>query len=305
MNTVQPSAPADDWTVRRVLEWTIGYLKQHGSESPRLDAEVLLAYAWGCPRILLYTRYDDALPPEIRSRMRDLVRRRAAAEPVAYLVGKREFFSLDFEVTPAVLIPRPDTETLIVEALALLKGRTAPQVLDLCTGSGCIGISIARNARDSQVTAIDISPEAIAVAQRNADRLQVADRVRFLTGDLFAPLSDGTKFDVIVTNPPYVTTGELAGLSADVRLHEPHLALDGGVDGLDLLRTIIATAPQFLVPGGWLYLECSPEQVPAVIKLLEATSSYVNIDAIRDLSQQPRVVRAQCPSPSHADGIGS
>ena len=191
MSTTSPNPASDAWTVRRILDWTIPHLKKHGSESPRLDAEILLAHARGCPRIQLYTHFDVEVSEAQRAVMRELVRRRAAAEPVAYLVGHREFFSLDFRVTSDVLIPRPDTETLVVAALDLIKPLPQPRVLDIGTGSGCIAISIAVNAPSAQVTATDLSDAALAIAGQNAEVHGVANRVRFVQGDVFAPLTDG------------------------------------------------------------------------------------------------------------------
>lgn len=288
-----PTTSADPWTVRRVLEWTIGYLAEHGSESPRLEAEILLAHSRGCPRIQLYTQFDDILPDDVRAKMRSLVLRRAKLEPVAYLVGHREFFSLDFEVTPDVFIPRPETETLVMEALAVTKQVPNARVLELCTGSGCIPISIAVNAPQTEVTAVEQSEAALAVARRNAERHQVARRVRFLQGDLFAPLEPASLFDVIVTNPPYVATDDTEHLEPGVRLHEPHAALFAGPDGLEVIRRIIRVAPQHLIPGGTLLMEFSPEQSQAVAGLLEATGQYSEITVLPDLSQQARAVRAR------------
>jgi release factor glutamine methyltransferase len=279
--------------VRRVLEWTIGYLKEHGSESPRLDAEVLLAHARGCPRIQLYTEYDTVLPDAVRARMRELVKRRAEAEPVAYLVGHREFFSLEFEVTPDVLIPRPDTETLVVEALDAAKPRAAPRVLDLGTGSGCIAVAIAVNHPGALVTAIDRSGAALAVAGRNARRHGVAERVRFLEGDLFAPLPGDAQFDIIASNPPYVAADEMAGLQADVGRHEPHEALEGGVDGLDVIRRIVQGAGSVLAAGGHLLLECSPEQASTIRSLFEGSGRFDDVHVRSDLAGRPRVVHGR------------
>ena len=222
MSTAAPPNPGE-WTVRRVLEWTIGHLKERGSESPRLDAEVLLAHAWKCPRIQLYTRYDQPLPEDVRTTMRDLVKRRAACEPVAYLIGRREFFSLEFEVQPGVFIPRPDTETLVIEALRLMEPIPEPRVLDLCTGTGCIAVSIAHSRPACRVTAVDLNSVAVEIATRNAARHNVSERVRVLQGDLFAPLPGDGAFDLIVSNPPYVRDDELPDLMPDIREHEPHL----------------------------------------------------------------------------------
>lgn len=289
-----PPAANDVWTVRRVLEWTIGHLQSRGSETPRLDAEVLLAHAWNCPRIQLYTRYDEPLPPAVRGVMRELVQRRAAAEPVAYLVGRREFFSLDFEVRPGVFIPRPSTETLVLEALRLMADRVRPRILDLCTGSGCIAVTLAHSRRDATVAAVDLNPLAVEVARRNAERHAVDDRVSVLAGDLDAPLAADERFDLIVSNPPYVRDDELPGLPADVRDHEPSLALAAGSDGLDVVRRIASTLPRRLQKPGGVLLEISPEQGPQARELLGATGLFRTVDLIRDLDRVDRVVRGVC-----------
>jgi release factor glutamine methyltransferase len=291
-----PTTSADQWTVRRVLEWTRGYLAEHGSESPRLEAEILLAHARGCPRIQLYTDFDAVLPDQVRARMRALVQRRAKLEPVAYLVGHREFFSLEFAVTPEVFIPRPETEALVMETLEVTKQRPSARILELCTGSGCIPIAIAVNAPQAEVTAVEQSEAALAVARRNAQRHQVTGRVTFLQGDLFGPLEPGRLFDVIVTNPPYIATDDTRQVEQGVQLHEPHAALFAGPDGLDVIRRIIAGAPQHLAPGGTLLIEFSPEQAEAVVQLLEAGDAYTEIAVLPDLSQQARAVRARCVS---------
>jgi len=270
----RPEATAEAWTVRRVLEWTTQHLKKHGSETPRLDAEILLAKARHCRRIELYAGYDETLSDEVRATMRELV-------------------SLDFRVTADVLIPRPDTETLVVEALTLLKTQTQPRVLDLCTGSGCIAVAIAKNCTPAEVTAIDISPAALAIAQENATKHGVQDRIAFLQGDLFAPLGERPPFDVIVSNPPYVASEEMAGLSADVRKHEPHLALDGGPGGFRFLDLILRTAPTHLVQGGTVLVELSPEQAEPIAEKFQATGSYAEVRIQKDLAQQGRVVMAK------------
>lgn len=291
--SVTPPTPAGDvWTVRRILDWTIPHLKVHGSESPRLDAEILLAHARGCPRIQLYTNFDEPLTDAQRATMRDLVKRRAAAEPVAYLVGHREFFGLDFLVTKDVLIPRPDTETLIVEAIELLKPQTAPRVLDVGTGSGCIAVSLAMNCPKAEVTAIDLSEPALAIARQNAEKHAVSSRIRFLHGDLLAPLSADEQFDLIASNPPYIPSAEIETLDADVRLHEPRSALDGGQNGLDVICRLVTAARQHLVPQGKLLIEISGEQADAVTQLLAANGHYDDIAVLKDLAKQPRVVRA-------------
>lgn len=292
MSNDPASVPAAEvWTVRRIIEWTTQHLKKHGSETPRLDAEVLLAHVRKSPRIQLYVQFDTPLSDTERATMRDLVQRRVKSEPVAYLVGHREFFSLDFRVTHDVLIPRPETETLVVEAIDAGKGREQPRILDVGTGSGCIAVCCAVRLPQARVTAIDISPAALAVARENATRHKVADRIEFLEGNLLAPLPAEARFDVIVSNPPYVAEGEMNSLPADIRLHEPQLALRSGSDGLNALRQLIAEAPRFLKAGGLLAVEFSPEQAPAVTQLFEQTGMFSDLKLIKDAAGKPRVLR--------------
>lgn len=284
----------DQWTVRRILDWTITYLKEHGSESPRLDAEVLLAHARKCQRIQLYTRYEEPLSQHERQVMRDLVRRRAAAEPVAYLVGHREFFSLDFIVRPGVFIPRPDTEILVMAALDRLQGRPSPSLLDLCTGSGCVPIAIGKNHPVVQLTAVEENDIPFRTAAENVAKHALDERFMLLQGDLFKPVPPGAKFDVITSNPPYVTTAEMARLPDDIRKHEPSTALEAGADGLDAIRRIIEDSPAQLKPNGWLLFELSPEQAPASCDLLKARG-FQSVGSENDLSGQPRIVVGQWP----------
>lgn len=277
------------WTVKRILDWTIQFLKERGSDTPRLDAEVLLAYARNCQRIQLYTQFDQPLTDEQRATMRELVKRRAAAEPVAYLVGHREFFSLDFLVKPGVLIPRPDTETLVLAALDVLKEQTAPQVLELCSGTGCIPIAIAKNHATATLLAVELSPIAVDVAQANVQKHQLQSRIEVLTGDLLAPVPIERRFNLIVSNPPYVPQGEITGLPADIRDHEPHLALDGGPDGLDVIRRLVRESRDRLQSGGWLMFEISPEQADVGTVLIQE-AGYSQVGVKNDLAGQPRVV---------------
>lgn len=288
------STPAADgaWTIRRILEWTTGYLREKGSESPRLEAELLLAHARNCPRIQLYTAYDEILPEAIRTRMRELVQRRAAAEPVAYLVGYREFFGLKFRVTPDVLIPRPETETLVMETLARLKGVARPRILDLGTGSGCIAVALAVHQTDAQITAVDISPAALAVARSNVAQHALADRIELVESDLFAGLPSGAPFHAIVSNPPYVRVDEMDGLQPEIRLHEPHLALVAGPEGLNVFRRIATESPQWLTPDGFVLVEFSPEQAAAVEGLFTPELGWRNTRILNDTSGHPRVLYA-------------
>ncbi len=298
----QPSSTpsAQPWTIRRVLEWTTGHLQKHGSETPRLEAEILLAHSQKCKRIELYTNYDLELTDAVRAAMRDLVNQRAKHEPVAYLVGYREFLSLEFRVTKDVLIPRPETETLVLEAIAVLKPLPTPAVLDLCTGSGCVALAMAKNCPAATVTATDISPAALAIAAENATKHKVSERVAFLEGDLFAAVPGEMLFDVILSNPPYIPSAEIATLDADVQQYEPRLALDGGGDGLDVIRRILAEAKAYLKPGGWLMFEFTPEQA-ATIQALATEGGYADVALVKDTAQQPRFLRARhLNSPSRA-----
>jgi release factor glutamine methyltransferase len=286
----------EEWTVRRILDWTTAHFKQHGSDTPRLDAEILLAHARGCKRIELYTRFDEPLTDAQRAVMRDLTKRRAKSEPVAYLVGHREFFSLDFRVTPDVLIPRPDTETLVVELLDAARPLEAPQILDLGTGSGCIAVATAVNLPSARISATDLSESALAIARANAEKHKMSDRIRFLRGDLFAPLADGEQFDVVASNPPYIADHEQETLQNDVRRYEPHAALFAGPAGTEILFRIIDGAPPRLAPGGTLILEISPEQAAAVRARIEGNGAYHDVRVIKDSAGLARVVRARTVS---------
>ncbi|MBA3314648.1 MAG: peptide chain release factor N(5)-glutamine methyltransferase [Planctomycetota bacterium] len=282
----------DEWTVKRILDWTTEHLKKHGSDSARLDAEILLAHARGCKRIELYTRYDEPLTERQRALMRDLVRRRANAEPVAYLVGFKEFFSLPFKVTPDVLIPRPETETLVLEAVEIAKASTAERLtlLDLCTGSGCIAVAATKATVKFSTTATDMSEPALAIARRNAASIGVVERIEFRHGDLFDALPADSIFDVIVSNPPYVSDGEYETLAPDIRLHEPANALLAGADGMDVLRRIAAEAPQRLNFGGHLLVELDPAQANSFSNMLRP--SFRDVRIVKDLAGLPRVVHA-------------
>jgi release factor glutamine methyltransferase len=251
----------ETWTVRRILEWTTGYFTRKSVDAPRLSAELLLAHVLAVPRIKLYTDYDRPLTEPQLATMRGLVQRCAEDEPVAYLTGRAHFFNLAFEVNRDVLIPRPDTETVVENVLQLVRnqaGFEAPRVLDLCTGSGCVAAAIAHHAKAAAVVATDVSPAAVAVARRNVERLGLTERVVVEQGDLFEPLAkvvDRRPFHLIVANPPYIPTNQIETLDRSVREYEPHVALDGGLDGLVPHRRILAEAPRHLTAGGRVYLE--------------------------------------------------
>jgi release factor glutamine methyltransferase len=281
------------WTIGRLLDWMTKFFQQKGSESPRLDSEVLLAHALGCKRIDLYTRHTEEAPEQGRQRFRELVRQRIEGCPVAYLVGRKEFFSLELEVNRAVLIPRPDTECVVVECLRLAKDVAEPAILDIGTGSGCLAVAVAKHHKTAHVTAVDISPEALAVASRNAAKHGVAERVRFLRSDLFAAVSAGEGFDFILSNPPYIPHDDIAKLPPGVRDYEPQSALDGGADGFAVFDRLIAEAPAHLKPGGYLLIEIgSPQEKPA----RERIGKYERYDldkTVLDGSGHPRVLIAR------------
>ncbi|MCS6975681.1 MAG: peptide chain release factor N(5)-glutamine methyltransferase [Gemmatales bacterium] len=278
------------WTLGRLLTWTTNHFAKQGFEAPRLEAEVLLAHAQGCKRIELYTRFDEVAEESVRNRFRELVRQRLEGCPVAYLVGVKEFFSLEFEVSPAVLIPRPDTETLVLATLEA----AAPgcSLLEIGTGSGAVAIALAKHLPSAEVTATDRSAEALEVARRNAVRHGVASRVRFLQGDLFEPLDANARFDLIISNPPYIPTAEIETLAQTVRAFEPRIALDGGPDGLAVIQRLIAEAPPLLNPGGWLLLETSPNQQMEAAKRMEAAGLEVQAP-MADSAGRPRVARGR------------
>jgi release factor glutamine methyltransferase len=316
------SAASDQpWTVGRLLNWTTEFLKEKGAESPRLDAEVLLAHVRGCKRIELYTAFEQPASEELRTKFRELIKQRAAGKPVAYLVGHREFFSLPFAVTPDVLIPRPDTELLVVRALDIAKPQPrvndppeqpetddAPEaptpkptpappkpiaIADVGTGSGILAVTLAKHLPGASVTMIDVSPAALAVAQQNADRNGVSDRIEAIESDLFAAVPAERKFDMIVSNPPYITSEEMQQLAVDVRRYEPTLALDGGPQGTDAIERLIPQAAERLRPGGWLLMEISPTIVGRVEQLLEADPRLELKPTQKDLAGLARVVQAR------------
>jgi release factor glutamine methyltransferase len=287
------STTTQTWTIGGLLDWTARYLHEKGSEFPRLDAEVLLAHVLDCKRIQLYTRYDEPAPDDVRTRYRELIRRRVEGCPVAYLVGKKEFFGLEFEVGPAVLIPRPDSEHVVMECLKLAKDLAAPRVLDVGVGSGNLAVTIAHRHKGAQVTAVDVSPDVLAVARRNAEKHGVADRVRFLQSDLLAAVPQGETFDFIVSNPPYIAREEMAQLPVGVREYEPHTALDGGPGGFAVFDRLVAGAKDHLVPGGWLIIEIGAPQEKPARERIAAHPEYELFPTVFDYSNYPRVLVAR------------
>lgn len=289
-------AQAEVWTIGRLLNWTTEYLRRHGSDSPRLDAEILLAFARGCQRIELYTHYEDVPPEEVRARFRDMIRRRAEGVPVAYLVGEREFFSLKFHVTPDVLIPRPETEFVVVTLLehARKLGAERPwRVCDVGTGSGILAVCAAKHLPQARVVALDISAAALDIARENAVRHQVADRIEFYQSDLFADLPPELQFDFVVSNPPYVSEKEYEHLPEDVKHHEPYQALVAGPRGTEVIERLIGQAGERVCPGGYLIFEISPMIHQAVLGLLANDARWEVGPTVRDLARHPRVVQAR------------
>ncbi|WP_074312903.1 peptide chain release factor N(5)-glutamine methyltransferase [Singulisphaera sp. GP187] len=290
----QAAAPdsSESWTVGRLLTWTTDFLKRKGAESPRLDAEVLLAKVLTWERVKLYTDFEKIIGEQPRAEFRDLVRRRAEGMPVAYLVGRKEFYSLAMAVSPAVLIPRPDSEFVVVEFLNLTKPLEAPRAVDVGTGSGCLALACVHQHKTARFVAIDLSPEALAVAESNAKKLGLTDRIEFRQGDRLGPVAGDAPFDVILSNPPYIPTDVIPTLEPGVRLYEPHTALDGGADGLRVVAPLIAEAVCLLKPGGHLILEIGSDQEKAVRDLIAAQPEFTLAPTIRDHANHPRVVRA-------------
>lgn len=281
------------WTVARLLGWTRGYFQQHGVESPRLCAEILLAHAMGCERIELYTRHETTPGESVLQAYRAAVKEVAGGKPIAYLTGTKEFFSLAFRVTPDVLIPRPETEVLVERVIHLGRHDEAKiqSILDVGTGSGCIAVALAKNLPDVSIFASDVSEAALDVARGNAETHGVLDRIDFRAGDLFEPWQD-TRFDVIVSNPPYIGESEAPSLPANVRDYEPHAALFAGDDGLDIVRRLVAEAHQHLNAGGHVLIEMAYNQSGAVRALLDE-SSWSDIVTYRDDLRHERVAHAR------------
>lgn len=278
---------SETWTIRKVLTWTAQHFEKRQVDSPRLTAEVLLSHLLNMGRVRLYVDLDRPLSKEELAAYRALIERRMAGEPTQYLTGTKEFYNRPFKVDARVLIPRPETELLVEAALHALPKDAPSRALDVCTGSGCIAISLAAERPQASVTATDLSPGACALAQENAEALGVGSRLTLLQGDLFAPLPPDARFALVVSNPPYIASGEIPGLSAEVR-REPHLALDGGRDGLDLIRRVIQGARRHLEPGGLLAMEIGETQGAAVKELLQA-AGYENARVEKDLERRDRL----------------
>jgi release factor glutamine methyltransferase len=303
--------PPEPWTVLAILRWSTDYFRTNEVSEPRTSAEVLLAHTLDASRLDLYLHYDQPLNSDELARFKALVVRRRAGEPVAYLTGHREFWSLDFRVTPAVLIPRPETETLVAAALEAARGeikhvggggegRIAPPPspsplwgVDVGVGSGAVVIALAKELPRMTWVGLDLSGPALAVAQDNARRHEVAGRVHFLQADLLTALKPRAALALLVANLPYVPRPEWERLPREIKAFEPQAALRGGEDGLDLLRPFIRQAHPYIQAGGWVLLEVGDQQAPQVAGLLSATGAYDRIETIPDFHGIPRVVRAR------------
>jgi len=284
---------AETWTVRSLLAWAREWLANKGVDSPRLDAELLLAHALGCSRTRLYVDFDKPLSPEELARVKPLLQRRAQREPVAYILGVREFYGRPFRVGPGVFIPRPETELLVQAAVEALPSQA--RVLDLCAGSGAVGVSIAAELPGARVDLVEASPEAAAAARENADKL-APGRARVYEGDLFAALAERTRYDGVVANPPYVAEGERDRLSPEIVVHEPPRALFAAEGGLAVIRRIVAEAGSWLVPGAFLGIEIDAA-LSGSVRDLCTQAGFTNVRVVKDLAGLDRHVLGRAPEP--------
>ncbi len=279
---------AESWTVLKMLSWMTDFFADKGIDNPRLDAQLMLAWLLGLDRIGLYMQHDRPLDAAELDRLRSLVRRRGQREPLQYLLGETEFWSLPFKVSPAVLIPRADTEILVEESLK--HAASEGSLIDVGTGSGAIAISLASELSQWQVTAFDISGDALAIAKANAELNHLSQRIDFCQGTLAELPAE--KYDLIVSNPPYIDADEWTGLMPEVRDHEPKLALVAANNGLECYQLLAVQAVRCLNPGGWLLVEIGYQQGDAVMRLFEM-AGLKNVYLRHDYAGQPRVVGGQ------------
>lgn len=286
----------EQWTIKKLLDWMVGHFADKKIDSPRLTAELLLSFVLNMQRIELYMHFDKEVDKSQLDKLRDLVKRCAGHEPVQYLTGRTEFYSLSLKVAPDCLIPRPETELLVERAIEFLRGRTGTQyVCDLCTGCGCIAVTIAKNFPDAKITATDISEQALNIAAENIKKYQLDQKIELRQGNLFEPVIsqlDVKEFDLIVCNPPYVSHPEYEKLDAKVKNYEPKLALDGGNDGLDIYRKIAVEIGSHLKKDGALMLEIGYLQGPQVKSLLEESKCFGPIKIEKDHRSNDRIVTA-------------
>ena len=287
---------AEIWTIGKILKWTEEYFQKYNIENPRLDAEVLLGYVLNKERIFLYVHFDQPLDSEELAKFKECIKKRAMKMPVAYITGVREFMGLDFKVTEATLIPRPDTEILVetaMERLGKIAGNetgTGKCFADLGTGSGAICLSILNYMKEIEAVTVDISPKAIAVAKENAEKFAVSDRIEFLEGDFLNPLENKGKFTAILSNPPYIPKQDILGLESDVKDFEPMGALDGGIDGLDFYRQLLVKSANYIEDGGFLAIEIGINQSQAILEMAKRNLMWGKVEVIKDLAGIDRCV---------------
>jgi release factor glutamine methyltransferase len=287
----------ENWTIQKLLNWIIEYFTTKAVDSPRLCAELLLCHVLSMKRIELYMHFDNMVTPQQLDQLHSLVKRAGENEPVQHLVGKTEFYSLELDICKDCLIPRPETELLVERAIEFLRGRNGNQlVCDLCTGSGCIAVAIAKNYPPARIIATDISDTALKVAAANIEKYHLEKQIELLQGDLFDPIVpqlDSGKFDLIVCNPPYISAAEYEKLDRNVKDYEPKLALFAGIDGLGVYRRICERIADFLKPGAVLILEIGYNQAHAVRELLEQAGCFTEIKIEKDLNNNDRIVTAK------------
>ena len=294
-----PKGPIDpQWTILKILQWTTSFFKSHAIDSPRLTAEILLAHVLGIARIDLYLRFDQPLTRLELSGFREVVKRRVRREPVAYITGNREFWGIDFNVSRDVLIPRPETEFLVEESLKLIPAHVSSEhfkIIDVGTGSGAVVVALAVNRPGHLYFASDISPASISIASINACRNHVEKDIRFLVAELFSPLDPGDrKFDIVVSNPPYIPSDQIAGLAPEVCQYEPLRALDGGRDGLDIIKRIVKDAPAYLKKNGFLMIEIGFDQKNQMKQIVLADGRYADLRFVRDYAGHDRIAVMRC-----------
>lgn len=284
------------WTIQKLLNWITSYFTEKDIDSPRLSAELILCNVLALERIELYTHFDKAVEQQQLAQLRAIVKRGVEHEPIAYLVGRCEFYSLDIKVTRDTLIPRPETELLAEHAIEYLRTLDRPQYMcDLCTGSGCVAAAVAVGVPNAKIIATDICDKALAVADENMTAHKLNERVHLLCGDLFEPVIEGldqTQFDLIVSNPPYIATDEYENLEKNVKDYEPELALHAGVDGLDVYKRIIEQSPEHLKPNARLMMEIGYTQGDAIRELLENSDAFMDITIEKDFAKNDRIVTA-------------
>ena len=290
-----PDTPEQTWTIKQLLDWTSDFFSKSTIGNARLEAEVLLAEALDCQRIQLYTRFDEQPPAQQLIEFRDWVKRRAAGEPVAYLAGHREFYSLRFQVDSNVLIPRPETEHLVVAAVEFAKNLNSDpiRIIDVGTGSGCIAVTLATLIENCKIAATDISEPALEIAKSNAAHHAVDSKMHFFAGDLLDALPLGSNpVHLIVSNPPYIGKLEISTVDDQVKNHEPNIALFSGDHGTEIIQRLVNDAPQFLLPQGALMFETSPIIMDRCVDLVRNNQAYSEVRVIKDYSGHDRIVVA-------------